>query len=929
MIERISGKGKARVFPQQERRMSRHPSSIKLGLLHSLQGIMAVSERPLLDAELMAIDEINEAGGVLGCPVEAVVADGGSNPRVFAQEARSLLEGGAVSILGCWTSPERKAVRDVVERADSLLWYPLQYEGAEESEHIVYTGSCLNQQVTPALEWALPHLGPRVFLLGSDSVFPRATNQMVRSLIEHLFVRAEIVGESYVPLEEQDFSGILEEIQRNKPDWILNTLNGESNLFFFRQFHAAGFSAREIPIFSMSVAETELQGLVPEAVGHLAIWPCFHNLDTPENQRFVAAFQRRYGPDRVCSAPLVTAYCQVYLWKQAVEAADSPDPRAVRSHLAGTTFDGPMGEMTLQTNHHLALPARIGRFNEDGRFDILWNSPEPIIPLPWLGVEDTDLLHKSLVQKVMSEYSETLQYRAFLEGEIKEYFHLREVLERETSERHLVEEQLECFFSVTIDLLCIADTKGSFRKLNRAWEITLGYTIEELMAHPFLDLVHPDDHAATQNALADLSDQKQVRGLVNRYRCKDGSYRWIEWNSAAVGHLVYAAAHDITERKQAEEALFHSRQMLAMVLDNIPQRVFWKDRDLRYLGCNKAFLANAGCTSPDAIAGKSDFDLPFTKNAAAYRADDQRVLDTGEPKLYYEEPQIRPDGSVAWLRTSKLPLRDPEGNVFGVLGCYEDITKSKEIERQMRLEGLRLNYLLKMNAMMGEPESALFDFTLNAVIELTESEMGYIYFYNEETRMLTLHAWSRKVMEQCSVVQPQTQCELEKTGLWGEVIRQRKAIVENDCEAPNPLKKGYPEGHVLLKRFLSVPVFDVEKIVAVVGVGNKTAPYTEQDEGQLYLLMQGMWQIVQRKRVEEERERLIGDLQHALAEVKALSGLLPICSSCKKVRDDKGYWTQIERFIEARSDASFSHSICPDCLEKLYPEVAEKMRKKG
>ncbi|HNY28149.1 MAG TPA: GAF domain-containing protein, partial [Candidatus Sumerlaeota bacterium] len=224
--------------------------------------------------------------------------------------------------------------------------------------------------------------------------------------------------------------------------------------------------------------------------------------------------------------------------------------------------------------------------------------------------------------------------------------------------------------------------------------------------------------------------------------------------------------------------------------------------------------------------------------------------------------------------------------------------------------------------------SALFDFTLNAVIELTESEIGYIYFHNEETRILTLHAWSHKVMEQCSVTQAQTQYALETTGLWGEVIRQRKAIVENNYEAPNLLKKGYPEGHVLLKRFLSVPVFDGERIVAVVGVANKATPYVDSDEGQLYLLMQGMWQIVQRKRAEEERERLIEDLQRALAEVKALSGLLPICSNCKKVRDDKGYWTQIERFIEERSDASFSHSICPDCLDKLYPEVADKLRRK-
>ncbi len=908
--------------------MSHHSSSVRLGFLHSFQGVMALSERSLLDAELLAVDEINASGGVLGRPIEPLVGDGCSEPHVFAREAQTLIEAGAVALLGCWTSTARKAVREVVEKADSQLWYPLQYEGTEESKHIVYTGSCPNQQILPALEWALLHLGPRIFLLGSDYVFPHTVSRLTRSLIQYLFVRAEIVGETYLPLDAQDFSSALADIRQAQPDWIFNTLNGESNLFFFRQYQADGFSPRDTPILSVSVTETELQGLVPPAVGQLAVWPYFQSLQTPENLLFIENFRRRYGPNRVCSAPMATAYCQVYLWKRAVETAGAFEAHAVRPHLAGTTFAGPMGNLTLQANHHLALPARIGRLNEAGQFDLLWNSAEPIVPQPWMGIESADFLHKPLLQKAMAEYAETLQYRAFLEGEIREYQHLREALERESAERRLVEEQIENFFNVALDLLCIADTKGNFLKLNQAWQNTLGYTIEELQNTPFLNLVHSDDLAATQEAMACLADQKPVRGFVNRYRCKDGSYRWIEWNSASVGQIVYAAAHDITQRKEAEDALFHSRQILEMVLDNIPQRVFWKDRDLRYMGCNRAFLANAGYTSPDTVVGKSDFDLPFKKNAERYRADDQRVLDTGQAKLYYEESQIRPDGKVAWLRTSKLPLRDPEGNIFGVLGSYEDISQSKQIEHQLRLEGLRLNYLLKMSAMMAEPESALFDFTLNAVIELTESDLGFIYFYDEETRILTLHAWSHKVMEQCTVAQPQTQYQLDKTGLWGEVIRQRKSILVNDYKAPTPYKKGYPAGHVQLKRFLSVPVFEGDQIVAIAGVANKIAPYTEHDEGQLCLLMQGMWQIVQRKRAEEERERLIGDLQNALAEVKALSGLLPICSSCKKVRDDQGYWTQIERYIEARSDASFSHSICPDCLKKLYPEVAERLQRK-
>jgi hypothetical protein len=278
------------------------------------------------------------------------------------------------------------------------------------------------------------------------------------------------------------------------------------------------------------------------------------------------------------------------------------------------------------------------------------------------------------------------------------------------------------------------------------------------------------------------------------------------------------------------------------------------------------------------------------------------------------------------LRTSKLPLRDPAGNIFGVLGSYEDISQSKQIEHQLRLEGLRLNYLLKMSAMMAEPESALFDFTLNAVIELTESDLGFIYFYDEETRILKSTPGRKSNGAVRRPRGPTVSIGQDRT-LGGGNHPSAQAIVINDYEASNPYKRGVPRAY-FAQTLPFAPAFDGDKIVAIAGVANKIAPYTEHDEGQLCLLMQGMSQIVQRKRAEEERERLIGDLQNALAEVKALSGLLPICSSCKKVRDDQGYWTQIERYIEARSDASFSHSICPDCLKKLYPEVAERLQRK-
>ena len=258
---------------------------------------MALSEQPLLDAERMALDEINQRGGVLGCRIEPVIADGDSDPETFAQRAGELLASGVKSLFGCWTSASRKAVRPVVEAAGGLLWYPVQYEGLEESPHIVYTGSCLNQQISPAMEWALANVGSRFFLLGSDYVFPRTANKLIRSLVE-IAARAEpIVAERYVPLGEQDFADVIGEIQRLRPQLVFNTLNGDSNLAFFRQYHAAGLTARQIPVLSVSVAETELQSIADVAAGHLTCWNYFESLDSARQPAFRRRFQESVRPD--------------------------------------------------------------------------------------------------------------------------------------------------------------------------------------------------------------------------------------------------------------------------------------------------------------------------------------------------------------------------------------------------------------------------------------------------------------------------------------------------------------------------------------------------------------------------------------------------------------------------------------------------------
>jgi len=297
-------------------------SGVRVGILHSQTGTMALSERPLIDAALMAIAQINQAGGVLGQTIEPLVVDGASDPAEFARQAQQLIQfEGVTTVFGCWTSATRKAVKPVVETLNALLWYPLQYEGLEQSPNIFYTGACPNQQVEPAVSWLLSHKGKRFYLLGSDYVFPRTLNKIITCQLKQQ--GGEVVGEDYVDLAEKDFSGAIAHIQQTQPDVVFNTLNGQSNQFFYRQYRDAGITADDIPILAVSVAEVELQTMEDAAVGHYASWSYFQSLNTPENNRFVQEFQARYGTNRVTSDPIEAAYSQVYLWKLAVESAQS------------------------------------------------------------------------------------------------------------------------------------------------------------------------------------------------------------------------------------------------------------------------------------------------------------------------------------------------------------------------------------------------------------------------------------------------------------------------------------------------------------------------------------------------------------------------------------------------------------------------------
>lgn len=358
---------------------------IRVGILHSQTGPLAASERAVIDATVLALEQINQEGGLLGRRLTWVIADGASDERVFAREAERLIRQEQVAVLfGCWTSASRKAVKPIVERERSLLFYPVQYEGCELSQNIVYTGAAPNQQIVPAVVWATEELGKRAFVVGSDYIFPRVAGEIIRRQLTAL--DGQLVGEAYVPLGSRDVREAAEAIRSLRPDFILNTINGETNLAFFRALQDPSASGPRIPVISFSIGENELTQIDNMAAleGHYAVWNYFQSIPRPANRAFVDAFQRRFGPDRVVSDPMQAAYCGVRLWAQAVVEAGTEVAQEVRDSLPNQSLNGPEGVLTIDpATQHLWKTVRVGRIQQNGQFEIVWDSKHPIRPLPY------------------------------------------------------------------------------------------------------------------------------------------------------------------------------------------------------------------------------------------------------------------------------------------------------------------------------------------------------------------------------------------------------------------------------------------------------------------------------------------------------------------------------------------------------------------
>ncbi len=358
---------------------------IKVGILHSLTGTMAISEKAVVDSTLFAIDEINRNGGLLGREIKPIVADGKSDLKTFAIEAKRLILDEKVSVVfGCWTSASRKIVKPIFENYDHLLFYPVQYEGNEISSNIVYIGATPNQQIIPAIKWCLGKFGKRLFLVGSDYIFPRIANAIIRDYV--IANGGEIVGEEYILLGSKAVNRMVVKIVSSHPDVIINTINGDSNIFFFKELFEKGIKPDITPTMSFSIGENTIRSFdLKNMAGNYACWNYFQSIKTDINKKFVEGLKKMHGNERVISDPMEAAYIGVNLWAKSVVSADTDNVRLVRQYLKRQSFNAPEGVVHFNPeNNHLVKNVRIGRIRDDGQFDIVWRSKKIVRPMPYI-----------------------------------------------------------------------------------------------------------------------------------------------------------------------------------------------------------------------------------------------------------------------------------------------------------------------------------------------------------------------------------------------------------------------------------------------------------------------------------------------------------------------------------------------------------------
>lgn len=680
-------------------------SPVRVGILHSLQGTMAISEAPLIDAALLAIAEINQTGGVLGKLIEPIIEDGASDPTVFEALARKLIQGDRITnVFGCWTSISRKAVLPVFEELNALLWYPVQYEGLESSRNIFYTGSCPNQQVEPAVTWLLKNKGTRFYLVGSDYIFPSTANTIIKAQLKQQ--GGVVVGENYLPLGEKDFTEIIDKIQQARPDIVFNTINGDSNVAFYHQYRDAGITAKQIPILAVSLAETELQEIGSVAVGHYASWSYFQSLETPRNRNFINNFQARYGANRVTSDPIESAYTQVYLWKQAVELAQSFEVEQVRVAAIGQTFEAPRGLVKIEQNHHVARACRIGKISPTGQFNIVGGSDHIIKPLPWLGVEELNFNTSNVVIDLLAKVSQEIYKVWQLERKSRELEAAKIQLQREINQRRRVEDvlrnseaELHALFAAMTELIFAIDINGRYIKIAPTHQALSYKPAQELIGKTLHEVFGREQGEIFLGYIKQAIFTQETVNVEYSNQTPGEPEIWFSAKISPVSEdLVIWVARDITDRKQAEAAQRKAEERYRSIFENTDKGLFQTTPDGRYLSANPALAKIYGYDSPEELIAKLtniDQQLYVDKN---HRADFLALIEAKDTVSNFESQVYCQDGKVIWILESAHVVRDDKGKTLYYEGSIVDITKNKVWEEALRYqqectEDLLLNIL--------------------------------------------------------------------------------------------------------------------------------------------------------------------------------------------------------------------------------------------
>ena len=636
---------------------------VRVGILHSLSGTRAISEQPLIEVQLMAIAEINRAGGVLGKQIEPVIEDGASTPEIFERQARKLIQGDRITtVFGGCTSASRKALLPIFEQLNAQLWYPAQYEGLECSSNIFYTGCCPNQLVEPAVTWLLENQRQKFYLLASDCIFGHTVNALIKAQLQQR--GGSIVGENYICLGVTEFTETIAAIARTQPDTIFSTLKGNSNLAFYRQYDYFGISPDDLTVISCTLSEADLQIIAEYAKGTYASSSYFSSIDTPLNREFVHNFRAVSEGVRFISAKIEAAYTQVYLWKQAVELAQSFDSDRVRRAALGITVSAPSGLVRIEPNYHASKPCQIARVLATGQFEIVRTFENSVKPLPWLGSEPANV--QTAPGSELFKSTERLQPNSrALETKIAQ-------LQAQLNEQQKIEAalreygaQLRTLFAAMTDVIVVVDARGHYLRiaptnpvnLYKPTEAPIGQTLYEVFpkqqADTFISYIEraltlqeivkfeysftdrktsPENSyevalkeiwcAATFSPIStnlviwmtrDITEQKQAEKALQE--AKDELELQVEQRTAALKESNDQFVAEIVKHQQAESALRAATEQLKAILDAVPGIVSWISSDLRYLGVNR-HLAKTFDLPPEAFVGK---DIGFLRTSDDFK----------------------------------------------------------------------------------------------------------------------------------------------------------------------------------------------------------------------------------------------------------------------------------------------------------------------